>query len=131
MSLTNEEIINSQAFKILNHMIDMEVENITNLLKSLKDRVEYSFNTTQDKDSIQTRTHEEGGNRVTLPVSCLHDFKVTLSYTLEQINNSQRTIQNAQVQKLKLLNDWDFTHGDTEFQQQIFGKQSSIEIVET
>jgi len=125
MPLTNEEIINSQAFKILNHMIDTEVENITNLLKSLKDDVEYLFNTTKVNDSIQTRTHEEGRNKVTLPVSSLHDLEETLSYILENIDFSQRTIQNLQVQKLVLLNDWDYTRGDNKIQNKIFSQESA------
>lgn len=126
MSLTEQEIINSQAFKVLNHMIDQKVDYITKVLPWIKDEVNrlYDPNYGDYKGYITYRTYEEGQvnkeeTQVDLPVS-LHQLK-NISEYIQEVIQLEKEIGDLQRQKLRLLNDYDFTHGDDTEQKAVFG----------
>lgn len=118
--MTEQEIIQSSAFKVLNHMIDEKADYITRYLPWFKDEVNRLFEPeTKYKGYLRTRTHEEGATEIDLPVS-LHDLK-NLVERLNEVFKTADEIGDLQRQKLRLLNDYDFTHGDDSEQRKIFG----------
>lgn len=118
--MTEEEIINSSAFKVLNHMIDTKANHIVSYLPWFKDEVNRLFSEDAAyKGYITTRTYEEGATKIDMPVR-LHDLK-SLVARLNQVIDYEEEIAELQRQKLRLLNDYDFTHGDDSEQKKIFG----------
>ena len=118
--MNEQEIINSSAFKVLNHMIDEKADYITRYLPYFKDEVNRLFEPeTKYKDYLRTRTHSEGATEIDLPVS-LYDLK-SLVERLNDVFKQAEEIGDLQRQKLRLLNDYDFTHGDDSEQKKIFG----------
>lgn len=118
--MNEQEIINSSAFKVLNHMIDKKADYITRYLPFFKDEVNRLFEPeTKYKGYLSIRTHDEGATKIDLPVS-LHELK-SLVERLNDVFKQAEEIGDLQRQKLRLLNDYDFTHGDDSEQKKIFG----------
>lgn len=118
--MTEEEIINSSAFKVLNHMIDEKADYILRCLPFIKDEVNRLFDPEiKFKGYLRTRTYEEGATEIDLPAS-LHDLK-RISDLINELTSAEQQIGDLQRQKLRLLNDYDFTHGDDSEQKKIFG----------
>jgi len=119
---TDEEILNSQAFKVLNLQIDREVEEVIMWMRHLEGRVDRAFSgESAYPPSIDTRIHAEDRNRGAKPLpAAIHDLK-ELDYALQRILNGQERVRELQSLKLKLMNDHDFTKGDDSLQQLVFG----------
>lgn len=118
--MTKQEIIKSSAFKVLNHMIDEKANYVVTYLPFIKDEVNRLFDPeTKYKGYLRTRTHEEGATEIDLPAS-LHDLK-RVAEMIQDVIRSEKEIGDLQRQKLRLLNDYDFTHGDDTEQKKIFG----------
>jgi hypothetical protein len=120
--ITNSVILNSQAFNVINHMIDEKAEELKGMLFILKDRVDQAFRPDQVyRPNVDTRIHEEDQCRgsVELPAS-VNSIK-ELTWYIEQVQLLETEIGNLQRQKLRLMNDWDFTHGNDAEQKKIFG----------
>lgn len=119
--MTEQEIINSSAFKVLNHMIDQKADYIARCLPYIKDEVNRLFDPdTKYKGYLRTRTHAEGATEIDLPAS-LYDLK-RISEMIDELAEAEKQIGDLQRQKLRLLNDYDFTHGDDSEQKKIFGE---------
>ncbi len=125
--MTEKEIIDSQAFRLLNHMIDQKVDYVTKVIPWIKDEVNrlYDPDYGSYKSYIIFRTYEEGNvnqeeTTVDLPVS-LHELARISDY-IQEIIKVDKEIGELQRQKLRLLNDYDFTHGDDTEQKKIFGE---------
>ena len=120
MSITNQEIIDSTAFKILNHMIDEKAQFIEGFLPFFKDEVNRLFDTAPQRfiPRLGTRTFEEGDASVTLPVG-LPELKQLVD-GLGAVFRAEDQLRELQRQKLRLLNDYDFTATADE-QKKIFG----------
>jgi hypothetical protein len=118
--MTNEEIINSSAFNVLNHMIDEKADLIIRYLPWFKDEVNRLFSPeAKYKGCLRTRTHEEGADEIDLPVN-IYDLKSLIDRLTDVLKDAEQ-IGELQRQKLRLLNDYDFTHGDDTEQKKIFG----------
>lgn len=124
--MNTQEIIDSQAFRLLNHMIDQKVDYVTKMLPWIKDEMNrlYDPNYGSYKGYITFRTYEEGQasgeeTQIDLPVS-LHQLKNISDY-IQEIIQLEKEIGDLQRQKLRLLNDYDFTRGDDSEQKAIFG----------
>ena len=101
-------------------MIDEKAEYITRYLPFFKDEVNRLFEPeTKYKGYLRTRTHAEGATEIDLPAS-LHDLK-SLVERMGEVLKQAEEINDLQRQKLRLLNDYDFTHGDDSEQRKIFG----------
>jgi len=101
--MTEQEIIESSAFKVLNHMIDEKAEYITRYLPFFKDEVNRLFEPeTKYKGYLRTRTHAEGATEIDLPAS-LHDLK-SLVERMGEVLKQAEEINDLQRQKLRLLN---------------------------
>jgi hypothetical protein len=119
--MTEQEIINSQAFKLLNHMIDQKVGYVTKMLPWVKNEMErlYAPENGGYNGYVTSRTYQEGDIKVDLPVN-LHYLDKLADY-IKEIVQTDRQINDLNRQKLRLLNDYDFTHGDDTEQKKIFG----------
>jgi hypothetical protein len=118
--MTNQEIIDSSAFKVLNHMIDDKVASIQGKLSYIKNEVDFVFEGNyQYKSYVKTRVHEEGGDSIDLPVDL--DKLNRIAQIIQDVIRTEQEINELQRQKLRLLNDYDFTHGDDSEQKKIFG----------
>ena len=118
--MDKNEIINSSAFKVLNLMIDEKADYIVRYLSYFKDEVNRLYDPeTKYKGYIRTRTYDEGDADIDLPVS-LHDLKSLIDNLTDVIKGAEQ-IGELQRQKLRLLNDYDFTHGDDTEQKKVFG----------
>jgi hypothetical protein len=119
--MDNKEILESSAFKVLNHMIDEKAEQIVAYLPYIQEEVNRIYN---DKSGniltyLQTRTYEEGDDTVNIPVA-LHQLK-RIGEIIDDLLKAEEEIRALQRQKLRLLNDYDFTKGDDTEQKKIFG----------
>jgi cellulose biosynthesis protein BcsQ len=124
--MENSEILKSQAFKVINKMIDDKAKQIDGYISLLKDIVTmppgvgFEFR-------VNVRTSEETGKGVygeekKFPIRS--DFIERVKWFLEEIDKEKSMISDLQSFKLKLLNDWDFTKGDDRLQKEIFGNDS-------
>lgn len=117
--MTDDEIINSNVFKLINHMIDQHVSNLkyysSSAARHYRDG-EYS--------TISTRIYQEdkdtrGDINVSIDITNIDDILRSarnIGYHVESIRYLQRI-------KCELLNDYDFTHGDGILQKKIFGDE--------
>ena len=123
--MTEAEIVNSPVFKALNLLIDEAVEEIIWRSASLQRALEPSaYGMT-----IDTRvSYEEGGRdagRRALPVD--------VQSVSDGIQNAQAVaelrerVRNLNTFKLRLLNDYDFTHGRLDTHKAVFGPDSTVE----
>lgn len=118
--MTNQEIIDSSAFKVLNHMIDTKVSFIQSSLPYIKQEMDFVFNGSYTyKSFLSTRTDEEGDGIVDLPVDL--DKLNRVAQLIQGVIRTEQEINELQRQKLRLLNDFDFTRGDDSEQKKIFG----------
>lgn len=115
MSDENAQIVASEAFRALNVLIDqtaLEAVAWANMaITAASDPAEYP-------DYVSTRTHEEGGGKVDLPVTEA-TLKRIRSLTDEALN-AINSVREIQAFKLRLLNDYDFTKGDNTVQRSVF-----------
>jgi hypothetical protein len=120
VSIENTQIIASEAFRALNVLIDqaaLEAVGWANMA------VEAASRPPEYPDYVSTRTHEEGGNKVDLPIT-----QATLKRIRSLADEALNAINRAgeiQAFKLKLLNDYDFTKGDDTVQRSVFATSRS------
>ena len=122
--LTDEEIVNSEAFKVLNFMIDEKATQLKGMLLSFKSRVDNIFRESQKfVPTIDTRiSYEEGGRAAGSVVLAAHTHELKdLKWYLDEVAKLEEGINSLQRMKLQLVNDYDFTHGDPTTQKAIFG----------
>lgn len=113
---TKAKILKSQAFKVLNHLIDSKAQNLLFTLGIITTRFQYA---TEQKDFVRVRTYEEGEDEVELPLA-MHELKSIRNF-IDEVLSEETQINELQKQKLRLLNDYDFTGGDDSEQRLIFG----------
>lgn len=113
--MREKQIIASEAFRAINLLIDRKALELAHWMNVFYDRVAEAYAVT---GHISTRVHSEGKKRQSLPGELyrLHDMDDTLKY----IRNLEREIGELQRYKLRLLNDYDFTHGDPAEQREVF-----------
>ena len=117
--MTNEEIMNSQVFKFINHMIDDKASRLKYHCKELKNRIDYE---PSYPSQVDTRLEEEVRGRAPVELTFeIPAIKQMIEYHWANIVQLEREINELQREKLRLLNDYDFTKGDDSFQKEIFG----------
>lgn len=117
--MTNQEIINSPAFKLLNHMIDEKLRYIQTYMPYILVSVQRSFSESGYKTTVCTRTSQEGEVYVDLPAG-LSALQM-VAENIQDLIKVEEEIHELQRQKLRLLNDYDYTRGDDSEQKKIFG----------
>ena len=114
----SDEIVASEAFKVINYQIDQLVAELQWQANFVKQRM---TDVSSFPPSIATRVSYEEGGRNAIPVTySAHDLK-SVEDSIKRILSAEAQIGDLMRLKLQLLNDWDFTHGDTATQTAIFG----------
>lgn len=119
--MTNQEIIDSSAFKVLNHMIDQKAKGLASRALHIKDEMNRLYEPGYGgyNTFITVRTHDEGKKQIDLPVNLFELNR--LADSIKEMTKLEQEINELQRQKLRLLNDYDFTHGDDSEQKKVFG----------
>ncbi len=122
------DIINSREFRLLNFLIDQKVDNLRQTLKVIQSEIEYAFREGAEYP-ISTRTYEESGHSYEAKYEVLdvdiRRLKGIKSY-FDDLEAIEAQISELVRFKLKLQNDYDFTHGDDTIQKQIFSNESIL-----
>ncbi|HEY9656878.1 MAG TPA: hypothetical protein V6C65_00335 [Allocoleopsis sp.] len=123
--MTENDVINSQAFKVINYLIDQKADELKGYMIGFQDRVKIMFRDHEYAPMVRTRIYEEdpknGGRNFQLPAPCL-EFK-DLQHYLDTIQRLESEINGLQTFKCRLTGDWDFTKGDTSDMEAIFGEK--------
>jgi hypothetical protein len=116
-------ILASPVLKALNLLIDQKLASLKMWQASIKGRMERFTSPEYTPHAVvRTRTHAEGGteHRLLFSQQDLKDFRDIIAWATAD----EETIRELQQFKLRLLNDYDFTHGDNSEQLAVFGEPS-------
>jgi hypothetical protein len=114
----SENIVNSQAFAVINMQIDEKVDQLRNACSEIAFRVnqEPKFGPIR----INVRTVDEGEKQIEILFN-ISWIDSIIEYA-DQIKRLPIEIKDLQALKLRLLNDYDFTKGDSSDQEKIFAR---------
>lgn len=125
--MTNEDIVKSQAFKAINQLIDAKAAELKLLGGLLKRRVDDAFSENAMVTGVRVRCSYEvtdnwDPSKTFLALGFdLNEMKRISEMPMEMIRLKQE-IGELMSFKLRLLNDYDFTHGDPSEQIKMFGE---------
>lgn len=123
--MTEQDVINSQAFKALNLLIDQKAAELRGYMNGFKMRVDSMYEKPEYAAFIRVRIYDEApktqGVEVPLPVHT-HQLKDLQNY-LDTIVRLETEIGDLQRFKCRLTGDWDFTKGDTTEMEAVFGEK--------
>ncbi len=114
----SDEIVASEAFKVINYQIDQLVAEIQVQSNYIQQRLDHK---PTFPPSITTRVSYEDGGRNEIPLTYDNHDLESVARSIERVLSAETQIRDLMSLKLRLLNDWDFTHGDTATQTAIFG----------
>ncbi len=118
---TAAEIVTSDAFRAINLLIDEKAKELLMWLDHCRVGVGRAFDAPY-KTALGIRVSYEGSDRLReerdLPCD-LHALKLAVS-SVETADKLMGEIGDLQRFKLRLLNDYDFTHGDASEQLAVF-----------
>lgn len=128
-------IVKSEAFKAINMLVDAKAEELRAVLNAFKSRVATVVAPPQHGSSpyVDTRvSYEEPrrGERQHLDLPFDPVLMDQLRWYIDETARLQREINELQRFKLRLLNDYDFTHGNNVEQIELFGTPPADEDVE-
>lgn len=111
-------IINGEAFRAINFLIDQKAQELAGWMRSIKSRV-----SNPHQGYVRVRTYQEVRNRekqeFNLP---MHPAELRdIGTAINEVARLDREINDLQLFKLRLLNDYDFTHGDDTIQREVLG----------
>lgn len=118
-----EKIYETEAWKVLNHIIDKKVANmqhriavVVRMCKDNSEPVDY-----QRSDVVHTRvSYDEHGSDEFVTHISLRDLEWMVE-SITDIKKLKEEIRDLQSYKLVLANDWDFTKGDDTMKKEVFG----------
>ncbi len=119
-----QDILSSEVFRTINLLIDRKFYSLMASQSSILDKMDRLLNQPNEyRPDIRTRTSAEdrryGGEQPLLFDN--YELKQLAEMIADSIKQEE-AIRELQREKLKLLNDYDFTHSDPSFQFQVFGK---------
>ena len=121
-----ERVLNSSALKVINLMIDNDLKYVQYIMSSLpgllEQRKDRSFAFTpkvRTRVSYEVKNTDPAQGEVEIPYEA-RDLKQLQEAIGEALGRIAR-IDEMQRLKLRLFNDYDFTHGDPEDQIAVFG----------
>ncbi len=126
--MTEDDIINSQAFKAINVLVDQKAEDLKGYMVSLQDKVDRMFRKHEYQPYVTTRIHAENPSHredrdFALPAH-VHEVK-ELQFYLDTILRLDNEISDLFRFKCRLTGDWDFTKGDMTEMIAVFGEKIS------
>ena len=114
-------LIKSQAFVVLNILIDTKIAEIRMRVEEVKFRINRE---SKYETEISVRTYEERGreHKEEVGIGCnLQDFEIAAE-NIARIHSLRNEIGELQRFKFRLLDDYDFTKGDNSDQVAVFGE---------
>lgn len=117
-----DDIINGQAFKAINYLIDQKALDLKLSMLSLQDRVDIAFKPKQYPGRVKIRIHEEtekGDEYFDLPARL--DEIDDLQSIINRIRQLSTEINSLQQYKCRLTGDWDYTKGNNTDAVAVFG----------
>lgn len=123
-----EKIINSEVFKAINLLIDQHYGELIRTQAVIKKRMEHLLRERPHgmRVEISTRVSYERGS-ITRPedhkelLFSLPELR-ELGDFIRRVEREEEAIHSLMRYKLRLLNDYDFTHGDPSEQFSVFGR---------
>lgn len=119
-----EDVIQSQAFKALNLLIDQKAAELKGYMDGFRMRVNEMYDRPEYPAHVRTRIYEESpktsGRETPLPVHP-HQFK-DLQFYLDTVQRLDREINELQRFKCSLTGDWDFCKGNLSDMKAVFGE---------
>jgi hypothetical protein len=117
------DIVQSECFRAINLLIDELAGEMQWRIGRVKTLVGEAFGDT-NANFVRVRTSQEPGNSEhPLPAAPYH-FK-DIAELAGEITKIENQISQMQRFKLRLLNDYDFTHGDDSLQRAVFAPDLS------
>lgn len=114
-------ILESEAFRALNQLIDQHLASLKQWEHIIEDQMKRLLSAPV-KHTISIRTYEEiKGYEKDATTRFQHRDLEQLSDCIASINRDREAIGELLRYKLRLLNDYDFTHGDNTEQLHVFG----------
>lgn len=125
MDEKTKKIVESEAFRAINLLVDQKIDELDRLLLFLKDRMLFLAEN-KDKYPLQVtkRVSYEGRDGRTPETHTLSMNVQELKRIAETIDDTlklQSQIADLQAFKLRLLNDYDYTRDDDSEQKEVFG----------
>jgi hypothetical protein len=97
------------------------IENKVSLIHQLSNTIQYRMKNMGGGDISVKTSYEEGSGYAPLPLN-IHVLE-QIRDLIENIMRLRDEVGDLQRQKLRLLNDYDFTHGDKTDQKRVFGEK--------
>jgi len=123
MPRTNKEIVESEAFRAINLLLAQKVQSLLFWQETAKLRMDMLLNGKHQygsEEQVTIRVHEEGNQEVQLPFNM--NYLKDIREIIESAEKDKAVIAELTQFKLRLLNDYDFTHGDSAEQIIVFGE---------
>jgi hypothetical protein len=119
--IETSRIVESEAFRAINLLLDQKSEQLAQSIVGLRGRIDQCYSKTPGVPTdFQLRVSAEPEKKVIKlaadPVMLISDLRVAL----EGLSQVYQEITSLKRFKLRLLNDYDFTHGDDTEQRQVF-----------
>lgn len=117
--MKTEDILKSESFLLLNSLIDEKAEQLNALALGFQ---AYCYGVSEEKKMVpvRTRVFEECSGQQPSEIPFVSRYFDALEQQMTQIRQLEEEIRKLQVAKLRLLNDYDYTHGDDTFQKRVF-----------
>lgn len=119
-----EDVIQSQAFRAINLLIDQKAAELKGYMDGFRVRVNDLYDKPEYPAYVRVRIYEEdprnSGRESPLPVHP-HHIK-DLRFYLDTIERLDREINDLQRFKCSLSGDWDFTKGNLSDMKAVFGE---------
>jgi len=124
--VTEDEIVKSDVFKALNLVIDEEAQMVQSIIAALPGRIEQAFQESKYPSTLDTRVSyesEDGRTRSGLTLAARLNDLEGIGKLIDQAIEGEKKVRELMRFKLRLLNDYDFTHGDASDQIAVFGEK--------
>lgn len=115
-------LVKSQVFTAINRLIDRNMNALLDYQNALEINMERLLTPKYHADSrisVRVSYEERGREERPLPYP-MHELK-RLAEIIQSAQAAEAMISELQRHKLRLLNDYDFTHGDPTEQIAVFG----------
>lgn len=129
----NEEMLASQVFRLLNVLIDGKARELVGTDVSIRYRCNQILQTESTsgyRENLRVSYERDKGDDAQVQLADIDSPLKSLVYLSGERERLTREINELQQIKLRLLNDYDFTHGDNRLQLQVFRPEMYAALIE-
>jgi len=124
--MTERDIVESAVFKALNLMIDEEATMVQSIVKAIPGAIQDAYQNSKYPSGIDTRVSyesDDGRTRSGLTLEANLNELERVKNLIDEALTGEKKVRELMRYKLRLLNDYDFTHGDASDQIAVFGEK--------